>query len=46
MIKNIGQEMYGWATDLFPINRSLSGDGVRETLNYIKNIVYNKYRSK
>ena len=31
--------MYGWATDLFPINRSLSGDGVRETLNYIKNIV-------
>ena len=39
MIKNIGQEMYGWATDLFPINRSLSGDGVRETLNYIKNIV-------
>lgn len=35
----IGQEMYSWATDLFPINRSLSGDGVRETLNYIKNIV-------
>lgn len=38
-MKKIGQEMYDWATDLFPINRSLSGDGVRETLNYIKNIV-------
>jgi len=38
-MEKIGQEMYSWATDLFPINRSLSGDGVRETLNYIKNIV-------
>jgi aminopeptidase-like protein len=38
-MENIGQEMYDWAIDLFPINRSLSGDGVRETLNYIKNIV-------
>ena len=39
MIKNIGQEMYDWAVDLFPINRSLSGDGVRQTLRYIKNII-------
>jgi len=39
MIKNIGQEMYDWAVDLFPINRSLSGDGVRQTLQYIKNII-------
>jgi len=38
-MEKIGQEMYGWATDLFPINRSLTGDGVRKTLNYIKNIV-------
>jgi aminopeptidase-like protein len=39
MIKNIGQEMYDWAVDLFPINRSLSGDGVRQTLQYIKKII-------
>lgn len=38
-MKNIGQEMYNWAVDLFPINRSLSGNGVRETLHYIKNII-------
>jgi aminopeptidase-like protein len=31
--------MYDWAVDLFPINRSLSGDGVRQTLRYIKNII-------
>lgn len=31
--------MYDWAVDLFPINRSLSGDGVRQTLQYIKNII-------
>ena len=38
-MKNIGQEMYDWAVDLFPINRSLTGDGVRKTLNYIKDII-------
>jgi aminopeptidase-like protein len=31
--------MYGWARDLFPICRSLTGPGVRETLAYIKNIL-------
>jgi aminopeptidase-like protein len=31
--------MYDWAVDLFPINRSISGDGVRQTLQYIKNII-------
>ena len=38
-MKNIEQEMYDWAVDLFPINRSLTGDGVRKTLNYIKDII-------
>ena len=35
----LGEEMYEWATDLFPINRSLTGPGVRETLIYLKNII-------
>ena len=39
MNKKIGKEIYKWAQDLFPINRSLSGEGVRETLAYIKNIL-------
>lgn len=38
-MERIGQEMYDWAVDLFPINRSLTGDGVRKTLQYIKNII-------
>jgi aminopeptidase-like protein len=32
----LGKEMYKLVKDLFPICRSLSGEGVRETLNYIK----------
>jgi aminopeptidase-like protein len=35
----IGEKMYKWASDLFPINRSLTGPGVRETLLYIKKII-------
>jgi aminopeptidase-like protein len=31
-----GEMMYSWANELFPINRSLTGDGVRETLTLIK----------
>lgn len=31
--------MYEWANDLFYINRSLTGEGVRETLLYLKNIL-------
>lgn len=35
--KKVGMQMHGWARDLFPICRSLTGDGVRTTLHYIKN---------
>ena len=31
--------MHGWAQDLFPITRSLTGDGVRKTLHYLRNLV-------
>ena len=33
---SIGEKMLSLAKELFPINRSLSGDGVRETLNILK----------
>ena len=38
---NLGEEMHQWATDLFPICRSLTGAGVRETLNYLSQILPN-----
>jgi len=31
--------MYQWMKDLFPICRSITGNGVRETLQYIKNLI-------
>ena len=34
-----GETMLSWMKDLFPINRPLSGDGNRETLGYLKNLI-------
>lgn len=31
--------MHAWATDLFPINRSLTGEGVRQTLSFFKELI-------
>ena len=36
MQNDIGREMYDIAEKLFPINRSLTGEGVRETLRILK----------
>ena len=33
--------MFQWASELFPLPRSLSGDGVRETLLYLQKIIPN-----
>jgi aminopeptidase-like protein len=38
-LQEVGIEMHRWAEDLFPINRSITGDGTRATLDYIKKIL-------
>ncbi len=38
--QSIGQVMHQWAEDLFPINRSITGEGVRKTLRYIQEILH------
>lgn len=38
-INNIGQDIYNFCVDLFPICRSITGNGVRQTLSYIKDLL-------
>jgi len=37
----IGEEIYAWVQDLFPVCRSISGAGLRETLLYLNKIIPN-----
>ncbi len=37
--QSVGQQMHTWASDLFPIHRSITGAGVRETLAYLGNLL-------
>ena len=39
MKNNIGFTMHNWIKDLYPFNRSLTGEGNRKTLRYIKKII-------
>jgi aminopeptidase-like protein len=35
----VGLKMHGWASALFPLARSLTGPGIRETLRYLKDLL-------
>ena len=36
---NIGEELLAFAKKLFPITRSITGEGVRETLGHIRHLI-------
>ena len=38
--------MMSWAKDLFPINRSITGKGVKQTIRYIQKNINNKFLNK
>ena len=44
MSKNI--EFMRWAKELFPFNRSITGEGVRRTFNYIKKNINTNFKVK
>ena len=43
-IKSIA--MMKWAKSLFPINRSITGDGVRQTINFVKKNINKNFKKK
>ena len=38
---NLGKQIHNLAINLWPLNRSLTGSGVRETLKHIKKMIPN-----
>lgn len=39
LLEAVNKEMYSWVKDLFPICRSLTGNGTRQTLAYLQNLL-------
>src|ERR1700740_2708424 len=35
-MENIGRELYGFAASLYPICRSITGEGIRQTLSIVR----------
>ena len=45
MNTDIGKKIYNLASEIFPINRSLSGDGVRQTIHIINKYIHNSNKN-
>jgi len=46
MKSSMGKKLYTFIEDLFPINRSITGEGTKKTLEYIQNIIPIQIKSK